>query len=481
MSAAAEGVVVDEGVNGGGDRASAGGESVSSGSDGRCAAGDRLSAKGDGVKSAGEGVHAARAGNSFEGWDLRPPSPSSLGDHEVPLLSNQLAGRRIALLVSGSIAALRSPDLARALRRRGAEVTAFCSPEALHYVGRQALEWATCRPLVTDLSWRAEHLSDDAPFDAWLLAPATYNSIGKLANGIADTVVTAALASALGRLGQGQTQVLVAPCLHGSLHNAVLERNCQTLRQMGVVLVPPRDAYGKHNLPEAEVLVAAVCRALASGSLRGRRLLVTGGPTPVPLDAVRRLVNRFKGQLASALAEELVLRGAEVQLLLGEGSTPPPSWLPHRLADSYDSYSQQVLEAVAGGLDAGLFSAAVADYRPVQTDDDKTASGQPRWTLELQPTAKVIEAVRQADPKLYMVTFKYLEHASVDELLEEARRRLIRYQLVVANRGAETRGHAQTAWLVSRSGCQQLEGKAAIAKGIADHLEQALPRWQGVS
>ena len=308
------------------------------------------------------------------GWDPQPPTPSSLGDHDVPLLSGHLVGRRIALLVSGSIAALRTPDLARALRRRGAEVTAFCSPEALRYVGRQALEWATCQPLVTALSWRAEHLSDGAPFDAWLLAPATYNSIGKLAHGIADTVVTAALASALGRLAQGQTRVLVAPCLHGSLHNPVLEANCRRLQELGVILVPPRDAYGKHNLPEPEVLVAAVCRALSSSPLRGRKLLVTGGPTPVPVDAVRRLVNRFKGQLASALAEELVLRGANVQLLLGEGSTPPPPWLPHRWADSYDSYARQVLEAVGGGLDAGLFSAAVADYRPSQPSAAKTAS-----------------------------------------------------------------------------------------------------------
>ncbi|MFM8276907.1 MAG: phosphopantothenoylcysteine decarboxylase [Cyanobium sp.] len=415
---------------------------------------------------------------SVDAWEPRPPTPSSLGDHEVPLLSDHLAGRRIALLVSGSIAALRTPELARALRRRGAAVTAFCSPDALRYVGQQALEWATCRPLVTELSWRAEHLSDDAPFDAWLLAPATYNSIGKLAHGIADTVVTAALASALGRLARGQTRVLVAPCLHGSLHQAVFERNCRLLQELGVVLVPPRDAYGKHNLPEVELLVAAVCRALAPSSLQGRKLLVTGGPTPVPVDAVRRLVNRFKGQLASVLAEELVLRGADVQLLLGEGATPPPAWLPQRWVDSYDSYQQQVLEAVAGGLDAGVFSAAVADYRPIQASTTKTASGQPRWRLELQPTAKVIEMVRQADPQLYMVTFKYLEHASVEELLAEARRRLTRYQLVVANRGAETRGAAQTAWLVSAAGVQQLEGKPAIAAGIADHLAAALPAWQ---
>ncbi|MEB3200455.1 MAG: phosphopantothenoylcysteine decarboxylase [Synechococcaceae cyanobacterium] len=412
---------------------------------------------------------------SFEAWDLQPPRSVPLGDHEVPLLSRHLEGRRIALLVSGSIAALRAPDLARALRRRGAAVTAFCSPEALHYVGRQALEWACCGPVITALSWRAEHLSDGEPFDAWLLAPATVNSIAKLAHGIADTVVTAALASALGRLARGQTRVLLAPTLHGSLHTPVLERNCRILQELGVTLIPPRDAYGKHNLPASEVLVAAVCRALSGSPLRGQRLLVTGGPTPVPIDAVRRIVNRFSGRLAIAISEELLLRGAEPLLLLGEGAATPPEWLPHEWISSYDHYRQRVLELVASAPAAGLFSAAVADYRPSSPAAGKTPSGQAHWSLSLEPTDKVIDLVRQASPQLYMVTFKYLEHATVEELLAEARRRLERFPLVVANRGAETRGEEQTAWLVSASGAAQHQGKAAIAAALVDHLEQVLP------
>ena len=277
-----------------------------------------------------------RSVSRFEGWDGSPPRSAAIGDHAVPVLSDHLAGRRIALLVSGGIAALRSPDLARALRRRGAEVTAFCSEDALLFVGRQALEWATCRDVVSQLSWRAEHLSDARPFDAWLLAPATYNTIGKLANGIADTVVTAALASALGALAQGRTAVVLAPTMHGSLHNSVLEKNCRQLVALGVRLVPPSDAYGKHNLPDLEVLVAAVCRAVSTSALAGRRILVTGGPTPVAIDGVRRIVNRFSGRLAAAISEEMVLRGGEPTLLLGAGSAPPPAWLPFTTVDDYE-------------------------------------------------------------------------------------------------------------------------------------------------
>ncbi|MFM7312896.1 MAG: flavoprotein, partial [Cyanobium sp.] len=116
----------------------------------------------------------------YHDWDGMPPRSAVLGDHAVPLDSQHLLGRRVALVVSGGIAALRTPDLARALRRRGAEVTAFCTADALPFVGRQALEWASLNPLITSLTWRAEHLSDGRPFDAWLVAPATANTIAKL-------------------------------------------------------------------------------------------------------------------------------------------------------------------------------------------------------------------------------------------------------------------------------------------------------------
>ncbi len=408
----------------------------------------------------------------FDPWDCSPPRSEPIGDHAVPLRSRHLEGRRIALLVSGGIAALRSPDLARALRRRGAEVTAFCSEDALLYVGQQALEWATCRPVIRQLSWRAEHLSDSHPFDAWLLAPATYNTIGKLASGVADTVITSALGSALGRLARGQTKVLLAPTMHGTLHNAILESNCRRLAEVGVELVPPRDAYGKHNLPEAELLVAWVCRSLSQSPLRGRRVLVTGGPTPVPIDGVRRIVNRFSGRLATAISEELVLRGASVTLLLGEGSQLPPAWLPYTPVADFDTYQRSVLAAVAEGLDAGVFSAGVADYRPKQTQPGKIASGKANLNLNLEPTAKVIDQVRTADPELPIVSFKYLEGVSDEALLAVANSRLAVSSLVVANRGEEVHGTAQAAWLVSRQGQERLEGKARIATGIAEHLER---------
>ena len=217
-------------------------------------------------------------------WDYTAPTPSDMGDHDVPPASTRLAGKRVALLVTGGIAAMKTPQIARALRRHGAEVTAFASADALRYVAREALEWACLGQVVDALTWRAEHLSDNAPFDAYLVAPATHNTIAKMAQGIGDTLVTSALISALGRMEQGRTKVLVAPTMHGSMHNVQLVNNAKRLAAQGVQFIAPRDAYGKHNLPDTDVICTAVGRALSTSSLKGKPILVTAGPTPVPID-----------------------------------------------------------------------------------------------------------------------------------------------------------------------------------------------------
>lgn len=406
-------------------------------------------------------------------WDLSPPSPSELGDREVPEDGKHLAGRRVALMVAGGIAAMKTPLLARALRRQGAEVTAFLSQEAGRYVAEDALAWSTARPVVTRLSAHAEHLSDAAPFDVYLLPQATYNTINKMAHGIADGVLTSTLASALGRMERGLSAILVAATMHGTMHNSILTGSLQRLQSMGVRLVPPRPGYGKHNIPSDEVLVAEVCRAASRSPLRGRRILVTGGPTPVPIDNVRRIVPRFRGRLGIEITQELFLRGAEPLLVHGDGARHPPSHLPFRVARSFDEYRSLVLDALADGdWMAGIFSAAVADYRPTEVAPGKIPSGG-HLKLELVPTPKVIAEVRRAHPDLHMVTFKYQEQVSHGQLMDIARQRLGDYQAVVANRGEETAiGGPQVAWLLERQGePQRMEGKPEIARRLADHLE----------
>lgn len=408
---------------------------------------------------------------SLYDWDFGAPTPSTMGDHDVPAASDRLAGKRIALLVTGGIAAMKAPEVARGLRRHGASVVAFASEDALNYVAREALEWATLGPVVTALTWRAEHLSDSAPFDAYLVAPATHSTIAKMAQGIGDTVVTATLISALGRMEQGRTQVLVAPTMHGTMHNAQLVDNARRLAAQGVRLIAPRDAYGKHNLPDTELLCIAVGRALSTSALIGRRIMVTAGPTPVPIDGVRRIVNRFRGRLGARVAEELTWRGAEAELILGDGAWRPKTPMPITVTRTYDDYRDTVVARAGAGLWAGVFSAGVADYRPKQAVTGKIASGQASLMLDLEPTEKVIDMAMAAGGAMHTIAFKYLEGVTEDELIRVASKRLDRCSLIVATRGEDTRGTEQRALLVRPDGVTPVDDKRAIASAIADHLE----------
>lgn len=196
-------------------------------------------------------------------WDLSAPPDSDLHDRGVAAQGDALAGRRIALMVTGGIAALRAPITARSLRKQGATVVAFASQEALRYVGEEALAWATTAPVVTRLSPQAEHLSDESPFDAYLVAPATYNTLNKFALGIADNPLLATLASALGRAERGAAAVLVAPTMHGTMHNRILQDSLRRLQDLGVHVIPPKQEDGKDKLPDDPALIAAVVDALA--------------------------------------------------------------------------------------------------------------------------------------------------------------------------------------------------------------------------
>lgn len=270
-------------------------------------------------------------------YDLGPPKTHPIGDHAVDLRGDALLGRRVALLVCGGIAAFKAPALLRALRREGAETTVFLSEEASRYVAPDALSWAADRPVVTALSPRAEHLSDAAPVDAYLLAPATYNSINKLAAGVADSLITTTLASALGRMERGQAAVLVAPTMHGSMHNSILQGSLHRLRGLGVHVIPPRDALGKDNLPTEDALVAAVCRALAPPAAAALRIALIGGRWPRPDGSLpgAPLPQGPEGDWR-ATAWRLHLRGHQVGVLVSAGAGGPADGLPTRRFSAWD-------------------------------------------------------------------------------------------------------------------------------------------------
>ncbi|MEC8624154.1 MAG: bifunctional phosphopantothenoylcysteine decarboxylase/phosphopantothenate--cysteine ligase CoaBC [Bdellovibrionota bacterium] len=413
----------------------------------------------------------------FFEWDFSPPQSEALGDREVPLLGKHLNGMKIALIVTGGIAAMKAPFICRSLRKQGAKVTAFLSEEASRYVGKDALAWSTNRDIVTRLTYEAEHLSDQSPFDAFCVAPATYNFINKVSQGIADTPTTSIMASALGKLERGKTKVVFCPTMHGSMHNSLFIESCKKLKSMGCHFLKPRDDYGKHNIPDEEIITVFLSRLLSRSPLKGKSILVTGGPTPVPIDGIRILTNHFTGKLGGLIAEELTLRGSDAFLINGAGTYNPPLWLNFKNIKSYEEYKEFVLKVLEeGSFTAGIFSASVADYAPKKMGNGKIKSGQSSLRIDLSPTEKVIEKVSALYKELYMVTFKYEENLTHDELMEKARARLNEYPIIMANRKEDFEKEGeQVIWSVTKEEeAQKIVGKKNIAVKIADLLEKKL-------
>jgi len=246
-------------------------------------------------------------------------------DQDIIRLGNHLDNKKIALFVTGSIAAYKTPSLVRHFRQYGAVVHVYLTEEAQKYVTEDSLEWASTNPVIAKLSAKAEHLYK---FDAYVVAPATLNTIGHMADGKAGNAVTCTLASALGRLRQNSTFILVAPAMHGTLeNNPAYQQNLQTLESYGVKIIKPEYKYGKANLPSSHNIVVETIRELSTSPLKQRRILVTAGPTPGRIDSVRLLTNRFKGRLGIEIANEAYMRGASVTLILGPSGIQQPTYL----------------------------------------------------------------------------------------------------------------------------------------------------------
>ena len=409
-------------------------------------------------------------------WNLKPPPKSDLKDREILSVGRHLKGKRIALMITGSIAAYRCPDLVRDLRREGADVIVFATQEGLRYVSREALEWNSLHPVIDCFSPNAEHLHEEKPIDIYLVAPASYSVINKSALGFADSVVTSTIASAFGKMKRHGTPVIFAPAMHGSMHNQILTENLERLRGLGAKLIPPRQSHGKNNLAKFETIVAMTIRALSKSKLSGSKILITGGPTPVPLDRIRSITTGFSGALAIMIAREAWFRGADVQLLLGKGSLKAPEFITHQVAVNFESFQSLLFELLKKqASEWGIFTAAVADFQPESIFDGKWSISGKKQILNLKPTPKLIDEVHKLMPDLRIVPFKYEESVSHEKLMMIAKGRLEKgqYPMLVANRGEESReAGEQVAWIVSTSEePQRINGKQEIATAILDRIE----------
>lgn len=351
----------------------------------------------------------------------------------------ELKGKSIVLCVTGSVAAVQSPEIARALMRHGAEVSAVMSPMAQKIIHPYLMEWATGNTVITELTGKIEHVAligeHSLKADLVLVAPATANTISKIAYGIDDTTVTSVASTAFG----SKCPIMIVPAMHESMYNhPILAENINKLRGLGVQFIGPRIEEGKAKIAETREIVDAVaCKLATKQDFSGLRVLITAGPTIEYIDPVRVLTNRSSGKMGVAVAEEALSRGAEVTLVYGSGSAVPPlraNLIPVET-------TEQMHEAVASELrsreyDVAIAAAAPADWAPEKPYSYKLSTHKLNsLNLKLKPTAKIIESVKEVSPRTFLVVFRAEYKMPKKKLIESAYKRLTKAKadLIVVN------------------------------------------------
>jgi phosphopantothenoylcysteine decarboxylase/phosphopantothenate--cysteine ligase len=387
--------------------------------------------------------------------------------------SDSLSGKLIVVGVTGSIAAVRAVDLIRSLIRRGAEVRCVMSPAAQKILHPQALEYASSNSVITEITGKVEHVElcgDMGSADLLLIAPATANTIGKMAHGIDDTPVTTFATTAIG----SRKPVLVVPAMHEAMyrHPAVI-RNLEALQAMGVYLVNPKIEEGRAKIAESERVVLEAERLLGKKDLAGKRILVTSGSTAERIDPIRILTNRASGRTGTEIALEAYRRGAEVAIVHLSMQDLPFIEIP---AESAREMLDAVMQELPKGYDVLISAAAIADYT-LDPAKEKIKSGQ-ELTLVLKPTQKLLGVVRSAYPDLKLVGFKAETGVAEEALEKRAMDSMQSYglDLVVANDvGAGGIGREDNRVLIidSRGRKVAAEGrKSLIARKIVDAIAE---------
>ena len=323
---------------------------------------------------------------------------------------------RILLGVSGGISAYKAVELTRLAVKAGHSVRVLQTERSLEFVGRATFEGITGAPVLVDDFERdpargafpgdpapdhdpISHLEVVRRADAYVIAPASANTIAKLAAGLADNIVTSAALAA-------SCPLIVAPAMNNQMYeNAATQANLETLRSRGVVIVPPgtgelasRGEWGVGRLAGPPEILALVDQSLgghdyAPRSLDGLRVLVTAGGTREPIDSVRYVGNRSSGRMGVAIAEEAARRGADVTLIAANVAIEPGEGVAVVSVQTAAELDQAARAAFASA-DVLFMAAAVADFRPAQSLDDKIKkTGRDGLSLELEPTTDVLAAL----------------------------------------------------------------------------------------
>jgi len=332
-----------------------------------------------------------------------------------------LRNRKVLLGVTGSVASCKAPDLIKALNEEGASVTAVMTDASMRFVTPLTLEIASCNKVYRGIfDEPMAHISLARESDLMLVAPATANSIGKFASGVADDLLSTLYMAFRGK-------VIVAPAMNWRMYeHPTLKKNLGYLKSLGVVEVPPEEGKlacgeeGVGRMASVEKIVEAACKALSAQDLSGRRIVVTAGPTREYMDAVRFISNPSSGKMGYALAREAARRGADVTLISGPTGLEPPPGVDLRRVESAEEMRDAVLKSARGAY-ALVMAAAVGDFAPAARSQGKIEKSKAS-SIALKKTPDILAEMGEKKKRPILVGFA----AEAGENIARARKKLLK-------------------------------------------------------
>ncbi|MEM2003499.1 MAG: bifunctional phosphopantothenoylcysteine decarboxylase/phosphopantothenate--cysteine ligase CoaBC [Nitrososphaerota archaeon] len=321
---------------------------------------------------------------------------------------HELKGKKIALCITSSVSCYRAPDIARLLIRHGAEVIPVMTRDAARLISPEILKWATGNEPIVEITGKTEHVmltETESRVDLVLIAPATANTIGKIASGISDNSVTLLASCALG----AGIPIIIVPAAHETMiFNPLLTRAIRILRDAGIKIIEPAMEEGKAKLRSPEDIVETVMETLMPKPLIGRRFIVTAGPTREKIDDVRFITNASSGKMGIEIARQLKYLGAEVTLIHGPITEKvPPGINTIKITSAEELTSRLVEETMRVRADAVFAVAAVTDFKPIEPMRGKLDSRTSEIiNLQLVRNRKAIQELRKASPTVDIIAFR---------------------------------------------------------------------------
>lgn len=348
-----------------------------------------------------------------------------------------LKGKTVVLGVTGSIAAYKAAQLASALVKEGADVHVIMTKNALNFINPITFETLTSNKCLVDtfdrnFQFHVAHVSLAQQADVIMVAPASANSIGKAANGIADDMLSTVLLAA-------GCKIMIAPAMNTNmLKNAAVQENLKTLERRGFEIIEPVSGRlacgdeGAGKLPEPEILLEYIKREIQfEKDMKGLRVLVTAGPTAESIDPVRYITNRSTGKMGYALAETAAKRGAEVTLVSGKANLKKPLFAEVVGVESADDMHRAVMSR-SEQYDILVKAAAVADYTPKKKSDKKIKKSADDFRLDLVRTKDILKDAGEKKKGAQVICGFSME---TENLIENSKKKLIskNCDMIVAN------------------------------------------------